>query len=91
MLAADALQRPEEERLRELARGVVHARGDVEDEYDRRLGQRLGTACELPKAQVVVGERDRVRLDGSALHCFLDGAAAVQSRPGPTAMPCSRA
>ena len=40
----------------------------------------------MPKAQVVIGEGDRVRLDSAAFHRFLDRPAAVQARPRTTAI-----
>ncbi len=86
VLAANTLQCPEEERLGELTRGVVHAGGDVKNKNDRRLSQRLRTPPQLPKAQIVVGKGDRVRLNRAALHRFLDCSAAIQSGAWTTAI-----
>ena len=80
VLAPDALQREEEERLRELALGLAHAAGDVERENHRGVVRRALPLHELAEAQIVVGERRRIRLDRAALDRLLHGAAAVEPR-----------
>ncbi len=80
MLTSDPLHGPEEERFRQLARSVVHARGDVENEYDGGLCQWLRSARELPEAQVIVGEGYGVGLDCPALDRLLDGPTAIEAR-----------
>src|SRR5438105_6495349 len=85
VLAADALQREEEELLREPPLRFVHRARDVEREDHRGAGGGRGPAHELPEAQVVVHQRDRLvvdrrGLDGVALHRLLHGAPAVEAR-----------
>ena len=57
VLAPQALDRPEEERLGDLPLTLAHAARDIEQQDHDRLHRRLLALGELAIAQVVIGER----------------------------------
>src|SRR5690606_5667697 len=88
VLAAQPLHDPEEERLREPAVAVRHARRDVHREEDDGFRRGPLPQHDLPIAQVVVRDRRRILgLDGAALDRFLDRAAPVEPRSHAAAVP----
>jgi hypothetical protein len=73
VLAPQALDRPEKERLGDLPLALAHAARDVEQQDHDCLHRRLLAFGELPIAQIVVGEGGRV-LAARSLHAApLDG------------------
>src|SRR5215472_7001901 len=80
VLAPQALNHPEEERLRELSVAIGHAARDIEQEEDDRMDRRLATAGELAKSQVIVGEAGRSRVLSAPLHQLFERAAPIEAR-----------
>src|SRR5688572_15882705 len=87
VLAADALQREEEERFRKLPLRLAHAAGNIDRKDYRGACSGARAEHELPEAQIVIGERSGVLLDGAALDCLLHRAAAVEARAHATLVP----
>ncbi len=91
ILTTQALDRPEEERLGNLALALAHAARHVEQQDHDRLRRRVLALGELAEAQVVIGEGGRFGaargLDTAALDGFLDRAAAIEARARAASVP----